>query len=893
MANLITGTDEIDTLTGTPGDDQINALDGADLVYGYAGDDVIDGGVGSDRLYGGQGNDTLISGPDLDGSTLSGEEGDDSLVGSGARDFLDGGEGNDVLDGAGGDDYLWGGEGNDNLFGGQGSDYITDYDDSGLATTNQIDAGEGDDHIRVASNNAASLTTVTAGLGADIIHLVPDALGQLVVTDFAVGAGGDRLGIRALLNNSTGYSGGNPFAPAAGYLRLQQESADTVLQWDKTGAGDGASWQTVVRLQDIAMATVSAENFRPAAPPDGSQVGLTVFGDAADNVIDGSLSDDEIYGLAGNDVLSGKDSDDLIVGGSGNDVLNGGTGNDTLIAGDDGSTLNGGEGNDDLSGGAGVDVLDGGLGNDVLDAGAGDDVLSGGLGADTVDGAAGDDQFEVVGQQLSGDTIIGGDGVDTLVFTGSVVLSSGFTMTGVELLDTNDHVLTVKTTDAINLADVDVIALGAVKIVGDSAANQVVGTLADDSIDGKAGADVLFGGSGDDAITGGIGADALNGGDGDDTFLASSRQLTGDMITGGAGTDTLAFTSAVTLTGGFTLDGVEQLTTNNKVLAVKTTAAVDLSSLTATGTGVVQIVGDALANQITGTQSADSIDGKDGADLLSGAGGDDLLTGGKGADTLDGGAGDDQFKAKGNELSGDTLVGGDGIDTLVLTGKLKLDAAFTSTGVELLNTNGHTWSVATTAVVDLSALQSVSGVVKLVGDATANRITGTQSADAVSGGGGDDLLRGAGGDDSLSGGAGADVLVGGAGNDTLYGNAFGKLDAASDTFVFNTALNALTNVDKIVDFNASSNDKIMLDPSIFAALTGGASTGLDSTEFAPSNGGMAQDADDFILYDTASGKLYYDADGNGAGERVLVAELVGLVGTLDHTDFTTVPPPGA
>ena len=53
---------------------------------------------------------------------------------------------------------------------------------------------------------------------------------------------------------------------------------------------------------------------------------------------------------------------------------------------------------------------------------------------------------------------------------------------------------------------------------------------------------------------------------------------------------------------------------------------------------------------------------------------------------------------------------------------------------------------------------------------------------------------------------------------------------------------------------------------------------------------QAADANDYILFDTTSGTLYYDADGSGAGGRIAFARLNGLNGTLDTSDFTTVIP---
>jgi len=56
-------------------------------------------------------------------------------------------------------------------------------------------------------------------------------------------------------------------------------------------------------------------------------------------------------------------------------------------------------------------------------------------------------------------------------------------------------------------------------------------------------------------------------------------------------------------------------------------------------------------------------------------------------------------------------------------------------------------------------------------------------------------------------------------------------------------------------------------------------------------GGTAVDGNDYVLYDTDTGNLYYDQDGSGAGARLLFAKLTlgGVSGTVDSTDFTVVP----
>src|SRR5436190_15458252 len=126
----------------------------------------------------------------------------------------------------------------------------------------------------------------------------------------------------------------------------------------------------------------------------------------------------------------------------------------------------------------------------------------------------------------------------------------------------------------------------------------------------------------------------------------------------------------------------------------------------------------------------------------------------------------------------------------------------------------------------------------------------------------------------IYGNAGANVLNGGAGADYLMG--FG----GADTFAFTTALGG-GNVDQIADF-VSGTDKIALDDAVFTGLGFGA---LPAGAFV--TGTVAADADDRILYDNATGNLFFDADGNGAGAAVQFATLQGHP-TLTASDFTVI-----
>jgi Ca2+-binding RTX toxin-like protein len=148
--------------------------------------------------------------------------------------------------------------------------------------------------------------------------------------------------------------------------------------------------------------------------------------------------------------------------------------------------------------------------------------------------------------------------------------------------------------------------------------------------------------------------------------------------------------------------------------------------------------------------------------------------------------------------------------------------------------------------------------------------------DSINGGRRHDTLYGNDGTDRLNGAAGNDVLIGGKGSDTLIGGN-GK-----DKFVFDSALKA-ANIDSILDF-VTADDTIQLDNLVFTAF---AAEGLLAGS-AFTTGTEATDANHRIIFDSATGALFYDADGLGGNAAVQFATIAGIEGALSASDFEII-----
>ena len=407
----------------------------------------------------------------------------------------------------------------------------------------------------------------------------------------------------------------------------------------------------------------------------------------------------------------------------------------------------------------------------------------------------------------------------------------------------------------------------------------ISGTSGNDLITGGALNETLYGYAGNDTIDGGAGADTMIGAIGDDVYYVDNSN---DVIVevGSQGTDSV-FASA-----SFILNA-------------------NVENLTLTGSASIYGFGNNLDNMITGNS------------------GDNIIDGGAGADTMTGGAGNDIYVVDnvGDMVVENALSGNDGVyssisytlaanvEGLALTGS----ASINGTGNSLNNTiYGNNANNVLDGAAGADTLIGCAGndtyVVDNVGDYVLEDIGGgtdivmasisymltanvenltLTSATAINGYGNslDNVLTGNAGANYLDGGAGNDSLIGGAGNDTLTGGAGNDtLDggAGADFFRFNSAPGT-GNIDRIMNFSVA-DDTIYLDLSVFTAFgkLGPIASGAFNT------GSVATEADDRIIFNKATGDLFYDADGSGRGAAVQFATIVGLTGVLSSQDFILI-----
>ena len=511
-----------------------------------------------------------------------------------------------------------------------------------------------------------------------------------------------------------------------------------------------------------------------------------------------------------------------------------------------------------VTGGAGNDTIVGSATNDSLFGGAGNDRLEGGgVGVDWLDGGLGDDTY-----------VVDADDIITERISGQITGSNTALVTGKEY--TLGYLVSVERLMALDPTRTDGITL-----IGNGLSQRITGTAGADTLrDGREPGRGLPGGD-------------LIGLGGDDTyFIDVTKSRIIETVDGG--TDRVVVTASA---GSYLL---------NAGAAIETLSAEE---------------GDAPIN-IGGNEFSQVINGNDGANILS-------TGGGGGVDTMNGGLGDDIYRVF---STGDVINDTGGFDTVYAS--------------------GTSYFLYSTAAVEYLSASEQAGTQSfyLVGNGASQVIAGNYGDNTLNGRGGDgnalpDTLIGLYGNDTYGVFSQGDVVreIVGQGNDvvfasasyqlrsgteievlsavnqsagdvgsayTLRGNEFGQIVAGNnavnvldgrdgndtlvglggnDTFAFTTPLDGTNNVDTVRDFSSGS-DKIGLASDVFAGVTDG---GILAGEFVL--GTAAADADDRLIYDRASGRMFYDPDGTGASNATLFAQFAA--GTLVTVgDFVVVAP---
>lgn len=891
------GTAGNDVIAGTVFDDTLLAGGaGDDRIYGGAGNDTLDGGLGADVLDGGDGIDTasyanatagvyasLTTGigetGEAAGDTLSGIE---NLTGSAYGDQLFGDGKDNILTGGDGVDHLTGGGGADTLIGGTGSD-MAHYDDE---TTDLV----------ISLANAALNTGTAAG---DTFDGIEGLVG---------GSGNDQLTGDANTNFLFGRDGNDVIDGGAGYDYLYGGKGDDTFVVDAVFdqilevAGEGTD--TVKASVSYALAD-NIENLilTGAADIDGE-------GNALDNALTGNGGGNLLDGKAGADAMAGGGGDDVYVVDNAGDTVTeaSGKGNDTVKSGI-AFTLGANVENLLLTGAANIDGTGNGLAN-IVTGNDGANTLDGKAGADALAGGLGDDTYIV---DNAGDTVseAGGGGVDLVVSTVAFTLGDGLenlTLAGNAIIDGTGNGLDNTLT-------------------GNAKKNVLTGLAGNDTLDGQGGADTMVGGQGDDAYVvdnaGDIVTETAN--QGTDKVLASvsytlsshveilelagSADLKGtgntlaNTLTGNDGANTLdGLGGADVMTGGkgddtYIVDNVGDIVHevanagwDTVKSSVTYTISPDVDVLILTGNAIIDGTGNEQFNTLIGNAKSNVLSGLDGDDILDGQGG---------ADTMIGGIGDDTFVVN---HAGDTVIEQEAEGTDLVQSSISYTLG---DHVEHLTLTGQS-NIAGTGNAEVNVI---------IGNDKNNVIDGMAGGDEMAGGLGDDtyyvddfgdsVLEAAGGGIdhvytsvgfsaaaqeiefiTLTGMAAENVDGNGIAN-TIEGNGAANVlkgGGGADTFVFSTALGG-GNIDFLADF-ATTIDKIALDNAIFRKA--GPLGALADGAFAM--GAVATEADDRILYDTMTGALYYDADGNKAGgvEAVQFALLETGIDDLAASDFVVV-----
>jgi len=677
----------------------------------------------------------------------------------------------------------------------------------------------------------------------------------------------------------------------------------------------------------------------------GSGSDIILASDGNDAVY-GGAGDDLIDLGNGNDVADGGDGNDFISGGDGSDVISGGNGNDTIDGGEGDDILTGGSGADNIFGG-GSTMGDETVNGDVFIV-TDDDIMLGSEGNDTFIITGEFEGVSIINAGVSGLDNAGDEAryveVSENEETEEVEVYDTITGETIELEDL-DVALETETDVRLNVVTrpgSSAISTFATTIAGYNAVDTLAFTASGEY------ENLQFSGIERIELSSGVSitleAEQLE--ENGESLGLGEVLNPGTHIYGVAGGDVENVTleldfEETTFEPAATIVGATPVTYDAAVFEVDDYSVANLYH----NVDVTYDASEGEAGSFTridganegsdaheivlGSEGVDYATMRLGDDTVYGNGGNDLLIGHGGADYLDGGEGNDIFviggfgsgtqgttsKADdGNKewiatgAKHDVIVGGDGVDTLRITtgigantkangtvvlnndnfksmevvqvggtvGRLNVENTalqllndhyyFKANGTvaDLSNTLGNNGGTINNVVVDASGV-TTNGL-RFEGNANQQTFIGTSKADVFVGNGGNDTLTGGGGKDTF-----------------VFGKVYEEVVTGSSTTVqtyTNTAFN-LTGVDTITDFTRGT-DKLELHLDQYSQLAG-----FNASMLRVNSTGTAQDSNDYLVYNTTTKTLSYDADGNGSGAKVDIAVLTGVT-TLSTSDFVIV-----
>ena len=788
----------------------------------------------------------------------TGGSGDDYIFGNDASNNLSGGLGND---------YIFGGLGNDTLNCGAGTDtciynltrssYTITFS-SGTYFVTALSGSEGIDTITAVENLQFSDQTIAVSSLDFTAPTVTTFSPTDGLTNVAVGSN-----IVVTFNEAIKFGTGNI------QIRAGSASGSVVATYDVTNSSSNLSISSNILTINPSSDLVNSTNYYVTFDNGSIQdlAGNNYAGIATYDFTTAAPTPLNLIGTSSADTLTGGAGNDTITGAGGTDTLNGGDGNDLFIVALTADhtateTINGGNGTADeirfTSTTASTLTLSSNVTNVekiTIGTGTAASAVTTATTAHNINAAnltygvniTGNNGNNILTGSLNyNDTLIGGLGNDTYVINNADDVVTEALNAGTDLIQS-----TISFTASDNVENLTLTGTSNINATGNTLANTLTGNTGNNTLDGAGGVDTLVGGTGNDLYI----VDLLATGLLQDTVTETSTLLT-EIDT-------------IQLRGGFTLTGTNAATTVAGAITLGTNVENLNASNVTSSTGLLNLVGNTLANTITGSNY------------------NDIITGAAGTDTLNGGDGNDLFivALTADHTATETINGGNGTAD---------EIRFTSTTASTLTLSSNVTNVekitigtgtAASAVTTATTAHNINAAALTYGA----HITGNNGNNILTGGSGQDTLNGGAGNDSLIGGSGNDSLIGGLGNDTLTGGI------GLDTFVFDTALNATTNRDTITDTDFShADDTIQLSKTIMTALGATGTISLDDFKVSTGATGVGTitsfDTTDRIIYNQTSGALYYDADGSGATAAIQIA----LLGTtthptnIDYTDFVIV-----